>query len=100
MVFGALQMPSIIISHNVLYYQQLPIDQYQVRFYANIYFEELPIVSSAFDVMTTWIVLQWAQSTADDKGMYQCRVWNKAGCITSKTVAITVGRFNNSIKFN
>ncbi|XP_033634696.1 mucosa-associated lymphoid tissue lymphoma translocation protein 1-like isoform X1 [Asterias rubens] len=34
--------------------------------------------------------LYWAQSTADDKGMYQCRVWNKAGCITSKTVAITV----------
>ena len=27
------------ISHNVLYYQQLPIPRYQVRFHANKYFE-------------------------------------------------------------
>ena len=27
------------VSHNVLYYQQLPITRYQVRFYANNYFE-------------------------------------------------------------
>ena len=27
------------VSHNVLYYQQLPITRHQVRFYANNYFE-------------------------------------------------------------
>ena len=27
------------ISHNILYYQQLPIAYYQVSFYANNYFE-------------------------------------------------------------
>ena len=27
------------VSHNVLYYQQLPIIHYQVKFYANNYFE-------------------------------------------------------------
>ena len=27
------------VSHNVLYYQPLPITHYQVRFYANNYFE-------------------------------------------------------------
>ena len=27
------------VSHNVLYYQQLSIARYQVRFYANNYFE-------------------------------------------------------------
>ena len=27
------------VPHNVLYYQQLPIARYQVRFYANNYFE-------------------------------------------------------------
>ena len=27
------------VSHNFLYYQQLPITRYQVRFYANAYFE-------------------------------------------------------------
>ena len=35
-------------SHIVLYYKQLSIARYQVSFYANIYFEQLPIVSSAF----------------------------------------------------
>ena len=35
------------ISHIVLYYQQLPIIRYQVRFYANNYFEKLPIVPTA-----------------------------------------------------
>ena len=34
------------VSHNVLYYQQLSIACYQVRFYAYNYFELLPIVSS------------------------------------------------------
>ena len=37
------------VSHNVLYYQKLPITRYQVRFYDNNYFEELPIVSTAFN---------------------------------------------------
>ncbi len=36
------------VSHNVLYYQQLSIDPYQVSFYTNNYFEQLPIVFSAF----------------------------------------------------
>ena len=36
------------VSHNVLYYQHLFIDHLQVSFYANNYFEQLPIVSSAF----------------------------------------------------
>ena len=27
------------VSHNVLYYQPLPVTRYQVRFYANTYFE-------------------------------------------------------------
>ena len=36
------------ISHNVLYYQPLPITLYQVRFSANNYFEVLSIVSTAF----------------------------------------------------
>ena len=35
-------------SHNVLYYQQLYIACYQVSYYANNYFEQLPIVSTAF----------------------------------------------------
>ena len=35
-------------SHDVLYYQPLPITRYQVRFYANNYSEQLPIVSTAF----------------------------------------------------
>ena len=38
------------VSHNVLYYQSIPITRYQVRFYANNYFEQLPIVSTAFNV--------------------------------------------------
>ena len=38
-------------SHNVLYYQQLSNARYQVSFYGNNYFEELPKVSSAFN---TW----------------------------------------------
>ena len=36
------------VSHNVLYLQQLSIDHSQRRFYANNYFESIPIVSSAF----------------------------------------------------
>ena len=36
------------VSHNVLYYQQLPITCYQLWLYANKCFEKLPIVSSAF----------------------------------------------------
>ena len=38
------------VSHNVFYYQQLSIARYQVTFYANNYFEELPIVSTAFNM--------------------------------------------------
>ena len=30
---------TLAVSHNVLYYQQHPITRYQVRFYANNYFE-------------------------------------------------------------
>ena len=36
------------VCHNVLYYQQFSTACYQVILYANNYFEELPIVSSAF----------------------------------------------------
>ena len=36
------------VSHNVLY-EQLPITRYQEMFYANNYFELLPIVSTAFN---------------------------------------------------
>ena len=36
------------VSHNVLYYQQLAVTHNQVSFYANNYFEYLPIVSSSF----------------------------------------------------
>ena len=36
------------VSHNVLYHQPLPITRHQKRFYANNYFEYLPIVSTAF----------------------------------------------------
>ena len=37
------------VPHNVLYYQRLPITHYTKNgFYANNYFEPLPIVSSAF----------------------------------------------------
>ena len=35
-------------SHTILYYQPLPIARYQIRFYANKYFDLLPIVSTAF----------------------------------------------------
>ena len=38
------------VSHNVLYQQPLPIILHQERFYANNYFEELPIVSTAFNL--------------------------------------------------
>ena len=44
-------------SHNVLNYQLLPITHYQVRFYANNYFE-LPIVSTAFKVCGNTLSLQ------------------------------------------
>ena len=37
------------VSHNVLYYHQLPVACYQVRCYANIYFEQLPNMYSAFN---------------------------------------------------
>ena len=37
------------ISQNVLTHQPLPITCYQVRFYANNYFEYLPIASTAFN---------------------------------------------------
>ena len=36
------------VSHNVLYYQPLPITRNQERFYDDNYFEKLPIVSTAF----------------------------------------------------
>ena len=36
------------VSHNVLYYQPLPITHNQERFYDDNYFEQLPIVSTAF----------------------------------------------------
>ena len=36
------------VSHNVLYYQPLPITRNQERFYDNNYFEKLSIVSTAF----------------------------------------------------
>ena len=36
------------VSHNVLYSQQLSVTRYQVSFYANYYFELLPIVFSTF----------------------------------------------------
>ena len=42
------------ISHNVLYHQPLPITRYQVRFYADNYFEQLPIVSTAFKGLKMW----------------------------------------------
>ena len=38
-----------VVSHNVLNYHQLFVAHYQVSFYANIYFESLPNVSSAFE---------------------------------------------------
>ena len=37
------------ISHSVLCYQPLPITRYQLSFYADNYFEYLPIVSTAFN---------------------------------------------------
>ena len=38
------------VSDNVLYYNSLPITRYTARFYANNYFELLPIVSTAFNI--------------------------------------------------
>ena len=38
------------VSHNVFYYQPFPITPYQVRFCGNNYFEQLPIVSTAFNI--------------------------------------------------
>ena len=40
--------PEGAVSHNVLYYQPLPITRHQERFYANNYFQKWPIVSTAF----------------------------------------------------
>ena len=37
-----------VVSHKVLYYQQLSVTCYQVSFYGNIYFEQLPNLSSDF----------------------------------------------------
>ena len=37
------------VSHNVLHYQPLPITRNKKGFYANNYFEYLPIVSTAFN---------------------------------------------------
>ena len=39
------------VAHYVLYYQQLSIARYRVSFYANDYFELLPIVSSAIKTL-------------------------------------------------
>ena len=53
------------VSHNVLYHQPLPITRYQVRFYANNYFEYLPIVSTAFkacELITNMIMLRFVVS--------------------------------------
>ena len=36
------------VFHNVLYYKQLSIACYQVSFYANNCFEQLPVMSSVF----------------------------------------------------
>ena len=37
-----------IFSHNVLYYQELSVSRLQERFYANIYFELIQNMYSAF----------------------------------------------------
>ena len=46
------------VSHNVFYYQQLPITQNQVRFYANNYFDELLIVSTVQRHCTPLVIVK------------------------------------------
>ena len=47
-----------VVSHNVLHYQQLSTACYQVSFYANNYFESLPIVSSGFKAFLVVFVIK------------------------------------------
>ena len=61
------------VSHNVLYYQQHPITRYQVRFYANNYFEQLPIVSTAFKTLfkcTKINTCSWIDDGAQDEARF------------------------------
>ena len=51
-------------SHNVLYYQPLPITRYQLRFYANKYFEySVPLpLSIIFMERVSNVLFKWAIS--------------------------------------
>ena len=52
------------VSHIVLYYQPLSITHYQMRFYDENYFENLPIVSTAFKTLLFLISRVWVESQA------------------------------------
>ena len=55
------------VTHNGLHYQQLPNARYQVRFYANNYFEKLPRVSTAFKVS---VYFAYISSLWDQKNIF------------------------------
>ena len=83
------------VSHNVLYYQPLPITRYKVRFYANHYFEQLPIVFTVFKLVnknyekspnitkpnTHFKVrgtLNWSAQINCHQGHIATNIWNRA----------------------
>ena len=67
------------ISPNVLYYQQLSITRYQVSFYAKNQFEQLPVVSSAFNSKET---------------KYKCYEWSPAAFRTERRSDLTCTCFS------
>ena len=61
-----------VVSHNGLYYQQLPFTRSQVRFYANKYFEQLPVVSTAFKLrgFKIWLITTFSKLKRISRGLY------------------------------
>ena len=60
------------ISHNVLYYQPLPITHFQVSFYAyNYVYFELPIVSTVFNnSLAVAVHANWDTALASDVTLF------------------------------
>ena len=61
------------ISHNILHYQQLVITCYQVRFYANNYFEKYTVVSTALKLSKQsffFFLICWSESIGIKKMEY------------------------------
>ena len=82
-----------------IYYQQLPITRYQVRFDANNYFEQLPIVSTAFKNTDRYVVTGIpSQCTPTETLFFQMDLprWYRRGLVW---VIMTSWRRQSSVAF-